>query len=241
MKLTAYQEALIDSSFQLVNVDSSNIPDSGLGSGCLFEHHGRKILLTVAHIKKKNRTLIAQIRFEPSNGTLVIPLNNPIPGGLIHASKRLRKEAKDFCYLEVPPTLEPYNQIIRDYDSAILKEMPVTIFELSEIQPPDKNVSYGFCGRVDPNLAYHFGTPYFETTRTPYQGLTYIGEDDGLFVFQLPMQHPGHEAFKGCSGTPIIGEDSSVVALVQGGDENSDLIYGIPLIKYKSKLQIEFG
>src|SRR3546814_19908035 len=50
-----------------------------------------------------------------------------------------------------------------------------------------------------------------------YPGLRYERTEGGYHVFQLPVQHPGHDAFQGCSGAPILDMERRVVGLVCSG------------------------
>src|SRR3546814_16654161 len=50
-----------------------------------------------------------------------------------------------------------------------------------------------------------------------YPGLRYERTEGGYHVFQLPVQHPGHDALQGCSGAPILDMERRVVGLVCSG------------------------
>lgn len=60
---------------------------------------------------------------------------------------------------------------------------------------------------------------------------------EGVYhYFKLPVDHPGHEAFRGCSGAPIVGDDRRVVALVTGGDIDANEISGITISAFKKAI-----
>jgi hypothetical protein len=65
--------------------------------------------------------------------------------------------------------------------------------------------------------------------------------EDDLLAFHLPVEHPGHEYFYGCSGAPIIDAEGHVVALVCKGDMETSTVYGISLRRYQVALDIHVG
>ena len=73
----------------------------------------------------------------------------------------------------------------------------------------------------------------FVTQHRIYTDLKYKEKQEDYYVFELPYEHPGDEHFQGCSGAPIIDTKGNVVALVCSGDEDTNLIYGISLKKFK--------
>ena len=63
--------------------------------------------------------------------------------------------------------------------------------------------------------------------------MTFEGIDNrGLYRFALARKHQGDAFYKGCSGSPIAAPDGTIVALVQGGAEMANEIYGVPLARY---------
>ena len=69
-----------------------------------------------------------------------------------------------------------------------------------------------------------------------YPGLRYIKSEGPFFEFMLPVSHPGHDAFRGCSGAPIVDTKRRLVAIVSYGDYEKDTIYGVSLARYKFAL-----
>lgn len=60
--------------------------------------------------------------------------------------------------------------------------------------------------------------------------------ESGSLVFRLAHKHPGHGYYKGCSGAPILSDDGTPVAVLIGGDEASDCLFGAPITKFASAL-----
>ena len=72
-----------------------------------------------------------------------------------------------------------------------------------------------------------------------YPKLSLVGEDDRYYFFKLPFVHPGHEEFKGTSGSPICDRQGNVVALVCGPGKEPDTIAGIKMHYFRSALDVE--
>ena len=62
-----------------------------------------------------------------------------------------------------------------------------------------------------------------------YPGLAYSHTEDDIHHFRLPVPHPGHGAFEGCSGAPIVDLNRKVVTLVVGGNTEKNTIQGIAI------------
>lgn len=119
----------------------------------------------------------------------------------------------------------------------VLKTEKCIILPATLEAEPCKQNTYGFSGQILPVSK----PPIYKTERVTYTDLRYIQKVDGYYCFELPMNHPGHESFKGYSGAPILSDKGELVALVCGGDINKNLIYGISLIKYKLVIDLEYG
>ena len=60
-----------------------------------------------------------------------------------------------------------------------------------------------------------------------YPGLTYSHSEREIHHFKLPVAHPGHDAFHGCSGSPIVDLNRNVVAIVVDGDVPTNTVRGV--------------
>lgn len=238
-QLTNFQSLLNLSSVPLVNLSRKKLPSKSVGSGCLFKHLNKLVFATVAHNKKLKRKCAIQLRYVPSLGTEVCPLDRLHPIRLISASNLKRNGHVDFAYQQVPSQTEAYYQEINYINQTITKEEKILIHPLSSILPPAVDKEYGFCGWTDPVLEKHPHVTFLDVKRRIYCGLYYSEEKDGLLVFKLSFKHPGHKHFKGCSGAPIMAEDGTVVGLLKGGDKKKNEIYAIPLRRHRAALSVE--
>jgi len=112
-----------------------------------------------------------------------------------------------------------------------------TVFREKCLTKPKLGIEYGFAGITMPSRAPH---PTSKINIAggivrPYDRLTYHGDENGLHLFKLPGEHPGHKFFYGCSGAPIIDAKGYIVAFVSGTTEQG-LIRGFPASVAKSIL-----
>jgi len=132
-------------------------------------------------------------------------------------------EELDFSFTEVPADFfsmmrerntvgEIVNQRLRHEFITSLEDLPV------------QDEVYAFTGRVRP--AQLDETTYWSEPNV-YPGLRYRRTEGHYHVFELPVEHPGHEAFKGCSGAPIVDRKRKIVALVCSGDVEANIITGV--------------
>ncbi|MFI3035873.1 hypothetical protein ACH54D_03210, partial [Atlantibacter hermannii] len=103
---------------------------------------------------------------------------------------------------------------------------------------PYANTKYGFCGLIKPSIDQCGGNNSLVTEPRIYTGLEYLRTEGDYHYFKLPFKHPGHQHFQGCSGAPIIGEDGKLVALVCGGNIDTDELWGISLKAYKFAVDV---
>lgn len=145
----------------------------------------------------------------------------------------------DFAYAEVPSTMVAYRQEIDPLTGKIFKESPIAVHKLiAKCQPPSPQDNFGFCGVVSSQREDHISRTFLSGELREYEGLRYVRTERDRHVFKLPMPHPGHEHFKGCSGAPILGSAGAIFALVTGGDVDANEIHGVSLDHYRAPLDI---
>lgn len=59
----------------------------------------------------------------------------------------------------------------------------------------------------------------------------------GLFVFSVP-EHKGHSHYKGASGAPIVDATGQIIAILVGGCDSSNELYGYPLYDVPNLIRI---
>lgn len=235
MNQNQLEEYIALSSIPIRSTDSSGMP-TGVGSACICEYEGKRILLTVHHATGNMENWAIQVRYVPSKGTAMQPLGAMNFLKAFNINTNIGKDI-DFAYVEIPNDIEPMSQELDPRTGSILNEKKRLDSKVDFNVVPSANESYGFSGQVLPELS---GNALITELRT-YTGLKYIGDEDDYHMFELPFQHPGHEHFKGCSGAPIIDTKGNVVSLVCKGDIPTNRVYGISLKKYEVAINATYG
>lgn len=208
-------------SIPLYRVDENDKP-IGVASGCLVNISQRKLLLSVAHATGAGQW-VAEMRFDPAQDkTLLHYFGEQWTIQHLDQSASMEEDL-DFSFTEVPADFFSLMQE-RGPRGEIVSERPRHVFDTTLEDLPTRKGVYAFTGRVHPaqldDLTY-WSEP------TVYPGLKYEHTDGNYHSFSLPVPHPGHDAFQGCSGAPIVDRSGKVVALVCSGDIGSNTITGI--------------
>ena len=224
-------EWVLVSSIPLKRLGTEQLP-IGIASGCLVNYRKRRFLLTVSHAVELGLSdWVIQLGDAGELGTEIYQPN------LFIYPRQIRRSTGDlinvdFTFAEVSTSVEPVFQHLTPRGSISEKKLR-HIFNLADISDPDVNELYAFSGEINPEL---HGTHALFTQPTVYPGLKYVGTDGLSHQFRLPVPHPGHSYFKGCSGAPIVDSRGKLVALVTSGDEERNMIYGMTLSNFKSTL-----
>jgi hypothetical protein len=204
-------------------------------SGCLVDYYGHRLLLSVSHKSLADGNWAIEEGFDRDKGTRLHQV-----GGLKYVARgdwgTLKRDAIDFSYASVPSDLVSLYQEI-DAGRYITKQAQRTVFkETFETEPNPKEL-YAFSGQTRHSKENWF----LCSTNMVVMGLTFERSEGDFHHFKLPFRHPGHDSFHGCGGAPIIDSEARVVALVCGGDTETDTVYGVSLKKMKPILDIETG
>lgn len=209
----------------LRHYDANETPQ-GIGSGAIVEYRQRRFLLTVAHVVKTNQSGWVMDtgplpEVGPGHGTYT-------PFAFFYGGEGSRSTGGnrmlDFCFAEISPDLKSHYQHRTPFKTKPKRLRH--IFDASHFATPDTESVYGFAGEINPTT---YAPGSYCVDMVAYAGLKYLRTENEMHVFKLPMKHPGHDEFRGCSGSPIVDMQKRVVALVSCGDEEQGLIYGVSL------------
>jgi hypothetical protein len=236
-----FQKRLWLSSVPLVCLNRQRMP-TGVGSGCLIDYDGRIVLHTVSHVTGDQKNWAIQVRYVPKRGTGIYQLG-PMHFLTKVSLPKAALEDVDFAYVEIPRGVPAYRQEIelRSNRVTVKSETAVTIHAASSVDIPNPAEKFGFCGIITPTLENHFGEACLGGELGIYSGLSFTRTAGDYHVFSLPFPHPGHERFRGCSGAPILSTSGSLVALVCGGCEETNEIWGIAVTAFKIAIDILVG
>ena len=205
----------------------------GFASGCLVNYQGRRFILTVAHaVMRGSSDWVIELGYDEERRETEIYW--PACFLYLGEMKRGTNEVAevDYTWAEVPHNLESTFQLLTPFGPMSEKRCR-HVFDLATVGEPDANELYAFSGEIHPEIHESLG---LVTEPVLYPGLRYIKSDGPFYQFRLPVTHPGHESFWGCSGAPIVDTNRRLVALVSSGDIPENVIYGIALSRYRSAL-----
>lgn len=218
-------------SVPLRRIAANGMPDS-VASGCVVNHRGKKFVLSVSHATGHGDGWAAEVKYDCENGTLLYKfgVTNYLAQATLNSDQ---VEEVDFSYAEVPADFESWFQIVEP-NGSILSQTKRAEFNYTRHEP-DVDATYGFSGQVRTSIQ---GSNQLVSEMVVYPGLRFQHSKNGYHTFKLPVRHPGHDAFKGCSGAPIIDTNGRVVALVCSGDMSDDTITGVSLAKFGVALDV---
>lgn len=210
-------------SLPLYQLDREEKP-VGVASGCLVNIGGRKLILSVSHATGSGRW-VAEIQFDVTlDKTLIHHFGRQWTAQHLNQTISM-SERLDFSFTEVPVNffsmMQERNSVGKVVNQRLRHEFVTSLADI-----PVKDEVYAFTGRV--HTAQLDETTYWSEP-TVYPGLRYRHTEGLYHVFELPVEHPGHKAFKGCSGAPIVDRQQRIVALVCSGDVDSNTITGVSI------------
>lgn len=220
-------EWVLITSVPLRRLNEAEVP-IGIASGCLIDYAERRFLISVQHaVDRGSEGWVIDLGYEPGKGTAIYrPRSFNYVAEMVRGSGVLREI--DFCYTEVP------TDVVSMYQNAtphgVSDERPRHFFQTNLTATPDPKGIFAFSGQVKPEL---HGSTAITTEMNVYPELRFLRTEGEFHVFKLPVPHPGHEQFKGCSGAPIVDMQQEVVALVCSGDPTTNTIKGVSLARYK--------
>ena len=214
-------------SVPLRRLDASDVPID-MASSCLIDYRGRRFLLSVQHaVDMGSRDWIIDLGYDPAKGTeFYRPRSFNYVAEMTRGSGVIK--GIDFCYTEVPGDLVSIYQQVTP--RGISDEHPRHVFHTDLTATPSPNQIFAFAGEVKPE--FH-GPSTVATEMHIFPGLRFVRTEGEFHIFKLPVPHPGHEQFQGCSGAPIVDMNKTVVALVCDGDMPTNTIRGVSLARYK--------
>jgi len=218
---------MLTTSVPLLRLNAEDLP-TGAASGTFVDYRSRRFLLSVQHaINRGANGWVIFLGNEAGRGSAVFRLRDfnyvgemTLGSGHIHHI--------DFCYTEIPSDLVSIYQNATPRGTADERPRHVFLTDLSNV--PDPAQVYAFAGAVKSEL---HGATALVSDMTVFPGLRYLRSEAEFHVFQLPVPHPGHEEFKGCSGAPIVDQNQNLVALLCDGDKSANTIRGISLARYR--------
>ena len=194
----------------------------GIASGCLVAHNDRKFLLSVCHaVQPDSKGWAIELDHDPEPGTEMY-----WPKNFLYMAEMQKgfgsMEHLDFCFAEVAADLQPIYAHRTPYAVSDVRRRH--IFRIDDCVEPDKEGVFAFSGQVKPEM---HSPDTMATEMNVYPGLRFAQTEGAYHVFKLPVDHPGHAAFRGCSGAPIVDMNHRLVGIVATGDIESGTIRAV--------------
>ena len=204
----------------------------GLGSGMMLDHAGCRFVLAVEHVVERDATGWALIVQQDGQGRMEYYRPNffSYVGEIRLGSGEVR--LLDLCAAQVSPNLQTWYE--DRTPRGLFDKVPHHVFDSSNFSEPTSEQIYGVSGRV---RTEKHGADAFVSDMVVYPGLTYSHSEREVLHFRLPVAHPGHDAFHGCSGSPIVDANRNVVALLMGGDIPSNTVQAVAINRVLPNLE----
>lgn len=202
-----------------------------IGSATLIDYNSRRFLLTVQHnIPLGSNDWVIDLGRISEHGSEIYK-----PNSFYYLAEYTRSTGDvkgiDFCFAEISCDINSTYQHRTPWTSSAARNRHVFQTDLNTV--PSIEQTYAFAGEIQPEK--HAPSSY-AMTMTVNPGLKYLKTEGEMQIFKLPVPHPGHDAFRGCSGAPIVDTNQSVVALVCGGSEENGTVFGVSVSRCKFAL-----
>ena len=218
-----WRDWLLTTSIPLVHVGNTD-QVLGVGSGTMIDHEGRRFLVTAGHVAKLDSKGWAIVVQQHPDGRLEYYK----PHAFVHAGEFSRADASlrtlDLCVAQVAPKLETWYE--HRTPRGLFDRRPHHVFDAGALALPKHDQLFGFSGRV---RTEKHGPQTFVSETTVFLGLTYARSDAEEHHFALPVPHPGHEAIRGTSGSPMCDFSRRLVAIVVGGSTDTSTVRGVAI------------
>lgn len=206
----------------------------GIGSAALVDYRGRRFALMARHVVQPDQDgWVLDIGTLSREGLAVHHL------GICHYILQVRPSTPDvaiidFSFAEVPKGLNTFFQerTPRFQGEVVARH----VFETELSDGPTLDNVYAFSGEIKPEQLGDSESFLFQPV--VYPGLKYLRSEHEFDIFKLPVSHPGHAEFRGCSGAPIVGMDRRPVALLVDGIEDNNTVRGVSLRHCRPALDI---
>ncbi|MEW6667398.1 MAG: hypothetical protein AB1512_19510 [Thermodesulfobacteriota bacterium] len=221
-EVQAWLEWVLTTSIPLLQLGTGDdVLDTG--SGAMVDYKGHRFIVSVEHSVKRDSSGWAIAIQQGESGLEFYRPNSFVYVGEFRRSTSTLRHL-DLCLAEVDPNLDSWYEYRTP--RGLFDRRPHHVFGQNSMTQPDADAVYAFSGRI---RRERHGRDAIVTEMVVYPGLKFTHSDHEVLHFSLPVPHPGHNFFKGCSGSPIVDRNQRVVALVIGGDIEKNMVLGIAL------------
>ena len=208
---------------RLTRLNTGDHSPAGVASGFFVALEGSTYLISAGHALNEGGWVIeTDMVIESECRTACIPVN----GAWIIKSFTLGKselESVDVSWAKID--LEAFQKGVSGN-----KNMSGKPFEFLIYQGTFGETPYIYASQNRVVIFEALGKRHLERKPSYELEMEYTGRKTkhGLYVFSIP-EHKGHPHYKGASGSPIIDPTGQIFAILVGGCEISNELYGYPL------------
>lgn len=238
MKKTEDFKALMDlATVRLYRgIDQQTTP-TGARCGFIIQRNNRMIAITAAHKSHVDDHWFVDMNINKGKSSVHAPLNGLTHWWKANLDNDNPPEQLDIAWAQIDWDAFTSQLISEGWDP---KE-PVPIFPyVGPVEPPKKNVPYGFHAQsavqMDANLGLIFPVHATETNLR----YSHFDPKRNAYVFDLGKTHPGHAYYEGASGCPIADEHGQIVSILLGGDTSRNILWGAKLTDYDHMWDVDF-
>lgn len=218
-----WRDWLLLTSIPLVQVgDAEQV--LAFGSGTMIDYKGWRFLVTAGHVAKIDSKGWAILVQQHPDGRLEYYK----PNAFVHVGEGRRSTQSmrliDLCVAQVRADLNTWYEFRTP--RGLFDKRPHHVVDAAELADPEPEQIYGFSGRVRTEM---HGPQTFASEMTVFPGLTYLRTEAEEHLYSLPVSHPGHEAFRGSSGSPMCDFSRRLVSIVVRGNMDDATVRGVEI------------
>jgi hypothetical protein len=202
------------------------------GSGTMLDFEGRRFLVTAGHVATIDSKGWAIVVQQHPDGRLEFYR----PNAFVHIGEGRRSTSSlrllDLCVAQVAANLETWYEFRTPH--GLFDKRPHHVFEVVAVACPEQDQIFGFSGRVRTEM---HAPGVFASEMTVFPGLSYLRTEQEEYVFSLPVAHPGHDAFRGSSGSPVCDFSQRLVSIMVRGNAEDSTVSGVAIERVLPALQ----
>lgn len=218
-----WRDWLLLTSIPLVHIGEGE-QVSAFGSGTMLDFKGRRFLVTAGHVATIDSKGWAVVVQQHPDGRLEYYK----PNAFVHVGEGRRSTSSfrilDLCVAQVAPDLQTWYEFRTP--RGLFDRRPHCVFDAEALAEPEQDQIYGFSGRVRTEM---HSPQTFASEMTVFPGLGYLRTEEEEHVFSLPVPHPGHDAIRGTSGSPMCDFSRRLVSIVVRGSAEDNTIRGVAI------------
>lgn len=218
----------LDLTLRLTSLNGGDHSPAGVASGFFMSLDGSTYLISAGHALNKGKWVIeTDMVIESECRTACIPVN----GAWVIKSLTFGKseiESVDVSWAKID--LDSFQKDVLANKNIGGKQFEYISYQGPFGEVPDTQTPHIYASHNRVNLFEALGKRHLERDNSYEYEMEYTGRltKQGLYVFSIP-KHKGHKYYKGASGAPIIDPTGMIFAILVGGCEFSDELYGYPL------------